>query len=111
MSGGHPPRPPGPAQPVAVAPERTALAWTRTVLSYGACVLLCLRLARGSAALLVAVAAVGGLAVAALGVTARRRRRALPDGAGRGLADLEAAVVAGLTVLLAVGAGTLVLLH
>jgi uncharacterized membrane protein YidH (DUF202 family) len=101
MTAAGPPRPPG------VAPERTALAWTRTLLSYGVCVLLCLRLARGSPVLLAAVAAGGGLAVAALGGAARGRQRELP--AGTGLAPVQAAVAAGLTVLLAVAAAALVL--
>ena len=97
-----PPRPPG------VAPERTALAWTRTVLSYGACVLLCLRLARGSPAVFAAVAAGGAVAVGTLGATARSRQRRLPT--GRGPAPFQAAVAAGLTVLLAVAAAALVLI-
>jgi len=97
----------GPPRPSGVAPERTALAWTRTFLSYGVCVLLCLRLARGSPVLLGAVAVGGGLAVAALGTAVRDRHRELP--ARTGLAPVQAAVAAGVTVLLAVAAAVLVL--
>jgi hypothetical protein len=99
---------PGPAGPPGVAPQRTALAWTRTVLAYGVCVLLCLRLARDSPVLLATVGVAGGAAVAVLGATARGRYRQLPGVPGP--APAAAAVAAGLTVGLAVAAAALVLL-
>lgn len=100
MTAGGLPRAPG------VAPERTALAWTRTVLSYGVCVLLCLRLVQESPALLAAVGGAGAGAVGVLGVAARGRQRQLPTGARP--APAQAALAAGLTVLLGVAAAALV---
>jgi uncharacterized membrane protein YidH (DUF202 family) len=95
--------------PPGVAPERTALAWSRTVLSYAACVLLGLRLARGSVVLLVAVGLAGGAAVTVLGVAARGRQRRLR--ARPGPAPALPALAAGLTVALGLAAAALVVLR
>jgi uncharacterized membrane protein YidH (DUF202 family) len=89
-----------------MAPERTALAWTRTVLSYGVCVLLCLRLVEGSPALLATVGVTGAAAVAVLGAAARGRQRQLPTDARP--APAPAALAAGLTVVLGVATAALV---
>jgi uncharacterized membrane protein YidH (DUF202 family) len=105
MSAGEQAPPPG------VAPERTVLAWTRTTLAYGVCVLLCLRLSRGSPALLGAVGTVGAVATAAVAVAARSRRRELAAAARPAPARVQAATAAGLTVLLAAAAAALVALR
>jgi uncharacterized membrane protein YidH (DUF202 family) len=104
MSAGRQTPPPG------VAPERTVLAWTRTTLSYGVCVLLCLRLSRGAPVLLAAVGTVGAVATAAVAVAARSRRRGLAGGV-RAPAPVQSATAAGLTVLLAAAAAALVALR
>jgi uncharacterized membrane protein YidH (DUF202 family) len=101
----------GQAPAPGVAPERTVLAWTRTTLSYGVCVLLCLRLSRGSPALLGAVGTVGAVTTAAVAVAARSRRRRLAAAVRPGPAPVQAATAAGLTILLAAAAAALVVLR
>jgi hypothetical protein len=94
-----------------VAPQRTALAWTRTALTAAACALLLLRLAAGSPPRLAGALAVGTAAAAGLGVVARSRGRQLRTAPVAGDAAWAAAVATVVTVLLAAAAAVLVALH
>jgi uncharacterized membrane protein YidH (DUF202 family) len=105
----------GPADPPPTLPaERTALAWTRTALAYGAVVLLGTRLATDPARLAVAVVAggaAGAVALATVGAVRHRRAEAALATARPVAAPAATATAAALAVLLGLAAAALVLTH